>query len=50
VGDEGDQAIVVFARFVEKRIKTHPVQKHENVAEKDRQGMAHKQVFEALPF
>ena len=45
---EGDQAIVVFSRFVEEGIKTHSMKKHENIPEQDGQRMTHEQVIEAF--
>lgn len=44
---ERDQAIKVFARIIDERIKTHPVEKRENIPEQDGQWMTHKQVLKS---
>ena len=48
VQHKSDQAIVMLARLVEERIKTHPVKKYENIPEQDGQRMTHKQVIKAF--
>ena len=50
-GDVRDQrhgAIRMFARVIEKRVQAHPIEEHENVAEKNGQWMADKEVGQAL--
>ena len=44
---ERGQAIPVFARLVDERIKTHAPEECESIAKQDRQGMPHEMVFEA---
>lgn len=48
VSQKRDQAITVFPRVIDERIKTHPVEKRENIPEQDGQWMTHKQVLESF--
>ncbi len=48
VHHRGDQAILMFARLVEKRINAHAPEKHEHIAEQDGQRMAHEQIGNPL--
>ena len=40
----------MLARFVEKRVNAHPVEKHKNITKQNREGMSHEEIIEALPF
>ncbi len=46
--DEGDEAVEMLLRMIQKRVEAHRVEKHEHVAEEDRERMPDEQVPAAL--
>jgi hypothetical protein len=44
--DDGDETVEVFARVIVERINAHPLEKHENVTEQDRERMPHEEIHE----